>query len=160
MRTVAIFVLLAVGGCGPAPLEHAQSTPDALAREVLAAIALRDAARLRALAVDEREFERRVWPGLPAARRERNLPWSYVWMDLRQKSEATLTRTLNQHGGRHYDLQHVRFDGHSTDHGTFRIHRETVVTVRSASGEVSGLRLFGSMIEAGGWKVFSYVVDE
>jgi hypothetical protein len=102
-----------------------------------------------------------VWPGLPAARPERNLPWSYVWMDLQQKSDAMLTRTLKEHGGRLYSLESVRFDGESTDHGSYRVRRETVLTVRAGPGALLDLRVIGSMIEGdGGWKVFSYVADQ
>ncbi len=55
---------------------------------------------LRDLALNEIEFREQVWPELPAARPERNLPFSYVWGDLRQKSDANLERTLARHGGR------------------------------------------------------------
>lgn len=160
---VLVSVLFTVGvvGCGPHGLSDVQPTSDALAREVLTAISRKDASRLRALAISEEEFEHRVWPGLPAARPERNLPWSYVWMDLTQKSEAMLSRTLNEHGGRLYELQAVKFEGDTSHHGSFRVHRETVLTVRNTEGDSLDLRVFGATIEAdGGWKVFSYVVDQ
>jgi hypothetical protein len=113
------------------------------------------------MALTEQEFEHRVWPGLPAARPERNLPWSYVWMDLQQKSTTMLQRQLAAHGGRRYELEAVRFEGSTTEHGTYRVHRNTVLTVRSAPGETLELRILGSMIEAeDGWKVFSYIVDQ
>jgi hypothetical protein len=162
MRAQPILVLaLLVAGCGPPPLAHTLPSSEAVAREVLSALERRDVARLRALALSEEEFERRVWPGLPAARPERNLPWSYVWMDLRQKSDAALTRTLQEHGGKHYELQEVRFAGAATDHGTYRVHRDTVLLVRDGSAQVLELRLFGSTIEAdGGFKAFSYLVDQ
>ena len=52
----------------------------------------RDRARLDALALSEQEFRDHVWPDLPAARPERNLPFSYVWGDLHQKSNISLAR--------------------------------------------------------------------
>jgi hypothetical protein len=161
-RPLVLLLLVATAACsGPYPLAQAQPSADALAREVLSAISQRQHARLRALALDELEFERRIWPGLPAARPERNVPWSYAWGDLRQKSEVTLARTLRQHGGTHYELEGVTFLGATTHHGSYTVHRETVLSVRDAAGDRQELRVMGSMIEAGGeWKVFSYVVDE
>ena len=88
------------------------------------------------------------------------MPWSYVWMDLRQKSDAMLQRTLTVYGGRHYELQDVRFDGPTTTHGSYRVSRDSVLIVRDASGQRHELRILGSMIAgAEGWKVFSYVAD-
>jgi hypothetical protein len=160
-RLSVAVLLLGVAGCGPSPLRQTQASADALARAVLEAVALRDEVRLRALAIVEREFEQRVWPALPAARPERNLPWSYVWMDLQQKSDLRLRRMLQEHGGRRYELQHVRFDGSRTTHGTYVVHRDAVFVVRDAAGRTADLRLIGAMLEADeGWKVFSYNVDQ
>jgi hypothetical protein len=158
---LALVSLLAIAACGPAPLDHTQPTAEALAREVLSAVAARDETRLRELALTEEEFEKRVWAGLPASRPERNLPWSYVWLDLRQKSDATLQRTLRALGGRRYELREVRFEGPRSEHGTYRVYRDTVLVVADPAGEPAELRILGSMLEADrGWKVFSYLVDQ
>jgi hypothetical protein len=155
-----LILALAVARCGPAPLEHLEASPEHLARAVLAAVERQDATRLRLLAISEREFQTYVWPGLPAARPERNLPWSYVWLDLRQKSDAMLKRTLTEYGGHRYELEAVSFLGESTNHGDYRVHRTALLVVRDASGAPHELKLLGSMIETDrGWKVFSYLAD-
>lgn len=147
--------------CSHQPLEHAQPSAGALGREVLTALSRRDTQRLADLALDEYEFRRRVWPGLPAARPERNVPVEYVWDDLQQKSRQMLTRTLARYGGVDYALDAVRFDGTTTDHGSYRVHRDAILIVREATGELRELRVLGSMLEHDGvWKVFSYVVDD
>jgi len=121
----------------------------------------RDAAALRALGLDEQEFREHVWPELPAARPERNLPFSYVWGDLRQKSDAGLDLTLARHGNRRYTLVSLRNDGETTRYPSFTVRRETVLQVRDETGMQTDLRLFGSLIQKEGiWKVFTYVVDE
>jgi hypothetical protein len=128
---------------------------------VLSRIEQRDSAALRALALNEEEFREQVWPELPAARPERNLPFSYVWGDLRQKSETYLERTLAHHGGRKYVLVSVRGTGETTRYPSYTVSRDTVLTVRDETGAEIDLRLFGSTIQKdGAWKVFSYVVDE
>lgn len=102
-----------------------------------------------------------VWPELPAARPERNLPFSFVWGDLRQKSEAGLQMTLGNHGGRQYTLTRVRFASQATRYSTYVVHRESVFLVRNVQGDQQELRVCGSILEKDGrWKVFSYVVDD
>jgi hypothetical protein len=127
---------------------------------VLDALARRDRAALEALALNETEFRDHVWPHLPAARPERNLPFSFVWGDLRQKSAQSLGTVFSGESGKRYDFISVRFAAH-TDYGTYRVHREATFRVRDAAGMELDLRVCGSMLEhAGAWKVFSYVVDD
>ena len=147
--------------CSPPPLANTYESADQLVRAVLAAFASRDNARLRALALDEEEFRRIVWPALPAARPERNLPFSYVWGDLQQKSDNRLRANLGVHGGRTYRLQSITFSGGVTEYPGFRVHREALLTVRDSAGNEHEIRLFGSAIErVGDWKVFSFNADD
>jgi hypothetical protein len=155
------FLAFAAITCGPAPLSNTQPSADALAREVLTALARQDASRLGALALNEEEFRRHVWPALPAARPERNLPFSYVWGDLRQKGEMRLRATLSAHNGRRYLLRGVTFSGGTTEYSGFRVHRAALLKVRDSAGADHELRPFGSAIEKNGaWKVFSFHVDD
>jgi hypothetical protein len=165
----AFFLLLAAvlaSSCdiGPSrvpPLASTHASIDALAAAVLQAVARRDAMTLRSLALNEREFRDYVWPELPAARPERNLPFSYVWGDLRQKSEASLQQVLARAGGTSMTLVGVRFGGGATAYPSYVVHRETILRVRTANGPVQEVRVFGSALEKqGAWKVFSYVVDD
>jgi hypothetical protein len=142
-------------------LANTYPSPHAAAAAVLEALARRDLMALRGLALNQAEFREHIWPDLPAARPERNLPFSYVWGDLHQKSEAALARTLQRHGGRRYTLSDVRFAGETTRYATYTVHRETTLRVRDERAVESEVRLFGSTVEKeGAWKVFSYVVDD
>jgi hypothetical protein len=142
------------------PLANTHPSAMSLASAVLGALERRDRGALEALALSEQEFRDHVWPQLPAARPERNLPFSYVWLDLKQKSESALARTLAAHGGRRYALVDVTFSGR-TDYADYRVHREATLVLRDAAGAQESLRVCGSMLEKdGAWKVFSYVVDE
>ena len=160
---VTLCAAVLTGCVGPSRtplLANTHPTPESLASAVLDAVARRDAATLRALALNEEEFRDYVWPELPAARPERNLPLSFVWGDLRQKSEAALHDTLAREGGRQAMLVAVRFDGEVTEYPSYTVRRETTLTVRDATGATRTVRLFGSSLEKdGGWKVFSYVID-
>lgn len=161
-RTLALGVLasVCVTACGTVPsLEHTSSSAEALAAAVLEALARRDRSALERMALGEREFRDHVWPQLPAARPERNLPFSYVWGDLHQKSMAALSETLARHGGRRYALLDIAFDD-DTNYGAYRVHRHAALHVRDPQGKDMLLRICGSMVEKGGvWKIFSYVID-
>ena len=167
MRNDGWLVVLTVSallfaGChtSPAPLANGHASAEALATAVLSAVEHRDRQRLDALALSEQEFADHVWPDLPAARPERNLPFSYVWGDLHQKSDISLTRTLQEHGGKAYGLRGVRFGG-ATPYAGYVVHREATFDVTDAAGAPASLRVCGSFLEKdGAWKVFSYVVSE
>lgn len=127
---------------------------------MLGALEQRDEVALRALALNEPEFRDHVWPELPAAKPERNLPFDYVWRDLRQKSDVGLARTLSEYGGQQYQLKHVTFRGGTSQYRTFTVHRDSVATVIDRQGVQHDVQLFGSAVELDGQlKVFSYVVD-
>lgn len=165
LRTLlAVLAVATMGtaGCSRVPpLANTENGADALMTQVLDALAARDRARLEALAIDETEFRDHVWKLLPASRPERNLPMSYVWGDLHQKSQASLSRTLAGLGGRRATLVAVAFDGAPRPYGPLVIHEGTRLTVRMADGAEQEIRVCGSLAEKDGrWKVFSYVVDD
>ncbi len=161
----ALFVALGVllqAACGPhiPPLSSLQPSPEAVATEVLQALEQRNEPRLRELALSEQEFRDHVWPELPAARPERNLPFSYVWGDLKQKSDASLAATLAKYGGTHLVLKTVRLQGEKTSYQGFIVERRSELTVLDASGQELTVQLFGSLIHKdNGYKIFSFVVD-
>jgi len=156
-----VLALAASAACGRVPpLSHTHPSPSLLASAVLDALASRNRQGLEALALNETEFRDHVWPRLPASRPERNLPFSYVWGELRQKSAQALTSVLSREGGKRYELIDVRFAADS-DYGTYRVRRGATFQVRDASGMQFDVRVCGSMLEQdGAWKVFSYVVDD
>lgn len=140
------------------PLTNGLGSADELAGAVLDALARNDRARLEQLALSEQEFRDHVWPDLPASRPERNLPFSYVWGDLHQKSLLSLSTVLGEHGGKRYQLKRVSFGGEESRYGRARVRREAVFHVMDPSGNEIELRVCGSLVEHDGvWKVFSYV---
>lgn len=149
-----------VQACNSAPpLAHAFGSADELAAAVLKAVTDADRARLLELSVSEQEFRDHVWPDLPASRPERNLPFSYVWSDLRQKSDAGLTDTLARYRGTSLRLKRVTFE-RVTPYASYRVHRAATFEVEDGR-TVTTARLCGSFLEKDGvWKVFSYVVDD
>ena len=161
MRLLVGFIALLGFGCSAAPLPHSHASPEALARAVLKAIEERDTGALHALALNKEEFAEHVWPELPAARPERNLSVDFVWGDLLVKSNVTLRDTLAAHGGHRYEFVRMAFLGDTTAYGSYRVRRESELTVKDSTGTPRQIRVFGSMLEKSGrYKVFSYVIDD
>jgi hypothetical protein len=161
-RVAALLLVTLSLACRPSPppLSGASASAEALADALVAAYRTRDRAALTRMTMTESEFRQWVWPHLPAARSERNLPFSYVWGDLHQKSDASLQQLFVRYAGRDMATETVRFAAVSP-YGQATVHREATITVSSPSGSGEPLRLSGSFLEAGGqWKVFSFVVDD
>jgi hypothetical protein len=160
-RIVGFVLVLSVACAGPSPIANARRTARDLAQGVLEGFERRDVVTLRALALTEQEFREHIWPALPASRPERNLPFSYVWGDLRQKSEQSLTELLARYGGQRFELLGVEYRGETTRYACSVVHRDTVLVVRDRDGAEQQLRLYGSTLETDGtFKVFSYIVDD
>jgi hypothetical protein len=160
IASAALFASLDAWRARPAPLAGTAASPEALATAVVDAMRAGDLAGLRALAVTEEEFRAHVWPELPAARPERNVPFDFVWERLEQASEAHLRQTLAVLGEPPLELRRVEFAGETSVYGDVVVHRKTQLVVNQPDGRERVVRLFGSTIEQNGrYKVFSYVVE-
>jgi hypothetical protein len=155
-------MLTVATGCGRSPaLDWGLDSPRAVAEAVVAALDAGDVQALERLSVNEQEFRQVVWPRQPAARPERNIPWEYAWRSLAARSRHQLRGRLSEwaHAQR-FTVVGVTFAGETTDYGAYRVHRQSVVTLRDTAGRVETTRVFGSLIEQGGrYRVFSYVVE-
>lgn len=161
-RPALLAGLLFLASCASptTPLADTRDSAQAVAQAVTEAVTAGNRAALASLALSEQEFREHIWPELPAARPERNLPFSYVWGDLHQKSGTSLAATLERYRGQRLTLVDVRH-GEATSYEGYTVHRDSVFVVRTADGVTEDVRLCGSMVEQGGrWKVFSYVVND
>lgn len=185
MRTVISFVLalsMAVSGiCSgetPSTAEPAESastadipvegfsgtfaTKQELFDALEASIGSGDPELLRAMAVDETEFRDLVWPTLDLAKRPKsNFTWEFVWSQHQIKHEKCLLRTSHDYAGQHIDVVAVSFNGRTTDHGTFKIHRDSEVEIVRPDGTREQVSLFGSLLETddGRYKIYSFIND-
>ncbi|MDA1185160.1 MAG: hypothetical protein O2930_11015 [Acidobacteria bacterium] len=162
LATVAVLLMARdLDQATPPALSGTYESVDALADEVLRAIGASDAEALVRVALTADEFRDYVWPYLPAAGSDRNVPFDFVWQRLRRNSDGYLRQTLAQYGGLDLTLVGVEFAGDASDYGPVRVYRETWLRVLDGDGVELTVRLFGSTIEQNGrYKVFSYVVDD
>jgi hypothetical protein len=141
-------------------LSHTFESPDALARAVLASLAQKDLAGLRALPLSEAEFREHVWPELPTSRPERNIPFDYAWGQLKQQSDGHLESTFSRYAGKSLTFVRTRYTGETTTYQSFAVMRDSEIVVADETGRQLIVRLYGSaLVKDGRFKVFSYVVD-
>lgn len=162
MRRLLAMLIVGTAACAspPPPLTHAADSPEALGRAVLERLAARDTDALRQLMLTRDEFEAHVWPHLPVSRPETNMPMSFVWNRLQQQSHGHLAQAVARHGGQPMTLVSIATTGESSEYGEVHVDRESTMTVRTATGEVEDVKLFGSIVRQGSrYKVFSYVTD-
>jgi hypothetical protein len=169
---VLLAAVLTIGACSTeeagtdtaneakVPLSGTFPSIEALAEEILLGIEANDFEALIGLALSKAEYRDYVWPQLPASRPGTNLTVDYTYQGLRTKSFHALRFTLEEHGGRKYELLGVEFAGETTDYNTYRVFRDARVLVRNEEGNEGYLDLFGSVMEyRGQYKLFSFVTD-
>jgi hypothetical protein len=143
----------------PRYLAHAAESPEALARNFLAALAVTDIPALKRTRITKDEFTWYVWPELPASRLP-NVTSDFAWSQATLNSLSGLAGLLNQYSGRRFELVGIRFAGGTKDLPSYRVHYDSRVRVRDESGDEYELKLFGSMLEMDGrFKLFSHVID-
>ena len=148
------------GKPGTPSLDPMFETPEALTRAILKAFETEDGEALRSYALTKEQFRLYVWSKLPSSRPERGVPFEYGWGDLHEKSHNALLRNFARFKGRKLELLGLRFEDGVTDYGTYKVHRDARVQVRTEGGEKRWLDLFGSVMEwQGKYKLFSYVTD-
>lgn len=178
MKRTLFFLITAavlVAGCSsardgaavaPAPdmkdaarFDGLQPSLDALGSRFLEALASSDRDALRSIAISKEEFERNVWPKLPASRPGSNLTPDWVWSQYALKNNASFESLMQRYGGQQYEYAGLEFRGETRDYGDFLLHMESVLRVVDG-GEEKKVRLFGSVIEqAGQFKIYGFVVD-
>jgi hypothetical protein len=145
-------------GCGrPARLANGQASFEALAQVALDALARKDQATLERLALSREEFERHVWPELPAARPKTNLTVNFVWSDVALRSRAQLARLLQEFGGQRFSLVKVSHRGKVVRYPSHTAYSDMQILVQDDEGQQRKLPLFGTIIEMDGrFKIYSF----
>jgi hypothetical protein len=135
---------------------------DELSRALESAVVSGDADLMRQIAVTEEEFRDLVWPTLDIAKLPNsNFTWEFVWSQHQLQHEKCLMRTSHDLAGSEIDIVDIMFEGRTTDHGSFKIHRDSRVEVRRADGTKEEMALFGSLLETadGRYKIYSFIND-
>lgn len=143
----------------PRYLANASPNPEALAAGFLDALAAGDVPALKRFRITKNEFCYYLWRELPASTLP-NVTCDFAWSQATLNSLAGLNELLGYYNGRRFELVSVRFAGGSESYPSYTVHYDTRLTVRDESGNISEVKLFGSMLEMNGqYKLFSHVID-
>ena len=145
------------GGSSPVGrLENSFSSAEKLTEEFLAVLKDGDVQAMERIAADREEFERLVWPHLPASRPGTNLTPEFVWRQSQIKSLSSLSATMGRYGQTDIRLIKVDLSGEVREYGELRLYMEPAVQV-AIDGVEKRIRLFGSMMLLDGeYKIYSY----
>ena len=154
----------AASGCGArgpsksaARLRNGAPSAQALAERVLRAIERQDLQALKDLSLSEEEFERHVWPELPASKPGTNLTAGFVWGDVYFRSMSRMQAIFGELKGRRLSLVRAVHRGDVEEYATHRAYPGMETVIRSEDGKEMEYTLFGTLIEMDGvWKVYSY----
>lgn len=139
-------------------LENSCGSLEEVAAQFLKVLETGEMEAARELAITRDEFERYVWPQLPASASGTNLSVDFLWQQTEFKSINYLKDTLQNHAGKSYELVEVRSAEGIKEYGSFRTHRDMRVRIRTPEGKEQELNLFGSILEMDGeFKLYSFV---
>ncbi|MEW6130175.1 MAG: hypothetical protein AB1757_24275 [Acidobacteriota bacterium] len=140
-------------------LANAETSPEALCRNLLNALARQDLEALKAMRITKDEFCNYLFPELPSSRLP-NVTCDFVWQQATLKSDGGFYKMYPQHQGKKYAFVALRFAKGQDTYSTYRIHKASLITVRDETGKQQELRLFGSLLEMDGkYKLISFVMD-
>ena len=140
----------------PTQLSGGTESLDSLARRLLTALASRDTAMLRSLAVSKAEFAYLVYPSDPHSKPPYDLPPQLMWMTSQAASSRGLTRALRKLGGAELEFKDIRCETGPEPRGENRVHDGCKIRLLTA-GRVESVVLFGPVVERGGrFKILSF----
>ena len=130
---------------------------EALARNVLRALAAADTALLNTLRLTESEHNDVVWPELPAGAPEIGFPVDFAWRNIQLRNDAALSRIGGWYRSNPVRHQATECRGGTQAFATFRVHTDCWVLLLTTRGEPLEAQLFKDVLERdGGFKIFRY----
>lgn len=140
------------------PLAYARTSPEALARAALAAVATNDEETLSALMITRDEYETLLWPSLPD---RHQMPFDFAWSVTGPRSRKARRVVLEEYGGLPLELVKVDLGGDVEEYDAFTLYREARMTVRRTdTGQEGTFPLMDTLVVmGGGWKFLNFVED-
>lgn len=153
--------LLIVAGVAAIPF-FAQSSagaesPDALVKQVFAALERKDSAALQQLSISQDDFKKFVWPTFTAPPTGTNAEKFYKMYTA--SSDVGIDEYLKQYGGRKVEVLKVTLNPPSKQTKSYRLMPGAQIALRDESGQEKTVTMLGSVLERDGhYKVATYYV--
>ena len=144
----------------PHHLLRSAQTPQEAAQTFLEALQEGDEYAIREMALTREEFEKYVWPDIPASRPGTNLTVDFVWRQMAMRSYSQMESLIRRNKGKHYTLVRLEARKGVWEYPSFRLHKDTWLVVRDESGQQRKVKFFTSVMEVQGeFKIYSYNVS-
>lgn len=156
LRIAALALVAACSGLATdSPLSNARTSPEALARAALDAIARQDPDGLAGLLITRDEYETLVWPSLPDSQQ---MPFSFVWGMAAPRSRKARNEALYDYRNVPLDVVGVELGDEVEAYENFALYHHVRLTVRRTdTGQEDQLELMDVLIEmGGGWKFMNF----
>jgi hypothetical protein len=154
---VSFVLMLGIAGLGARSMDHGFVTGAVSKAELVAhlldALERNDADTLRRLRLTESEYKGIILPGhYPSEVSD------FAWQTLNTKSLYYERYLLTEFGGRHYELQDVRFERGTADHAGYSAHKQLRLSLTHEGSPVE--LATGSIVEVRGrYKFASFIRD-
>ena len=161
MRSALYALIVSASLAGAAPASDGASSPEALVKQVLAGLEVRDEKTLHELVITEAEFKKYVWPHLqgtlPSIGRVGADQYFVTYM---KASDAGLADRLKALGGQKWEVVKVNLGPERKGKG-HRLLSHTEAVLRNSSGEQKTFPIAGTVLDEGGtYKIATYWVRE
>ena len=156
------MLLIGSAGCSDLaedwPLANARTSPEALARAALQAMAAEDAEALDALRITRDEYETLLWPVLPD---REFMPFEFVWSVTEPRSRKGRREVMAEYKGVPLELVRVELGEEIEAYEEFTLYKEARMIVRRTdTGEEGPLPLMDALVVMGrGWKFMNFKED-
>ena len=127
---LSLLVCLPVSAFG----QGAASPPDGLAKQVLAGLTAKDDKALHALALDQAEFKKYVWPRLNGVSAGKSPTLDKTYSDFSKTNDIGLQKLLDQFGGQQLELVRVT-TGAEQKHKGYRLLTNPEAVVKTSTGQ-------------------------
>lgn len=162
-RILLLLTMFPLASCASeaeasSPMANARSSPEALAREALAAVTAGDEEALKSLMITREEYETLLWPSLP----DRSyMPFDFVWSLTGPRSRKARREVLGEYGGLPLQLVRVDLGTELEAYDRFTLYRDARMTVRRTdTGQEGTFPLMDVLVLMdGGWKFMNFVED-
>jgi hypothetical protein len=137
----------AIGGDSVGALQNASPSREALVQRFVKALASRDSADLRSMAISPREFVDLVYPSSPYTRAPYRQSPGLTWMQFRNPSESGLRRLLGRFGGKTLTAGILSCEPKPARQGANLIWTGCTLRLTGAGALPAPHRYFGSILE-------------
>jgi len=155
-----LFMLVIVAGMAATSLlaqADGAASPEALLKQVFAALEQKDNAALERLAISPDEFKKFVWPSVTAPPTGTTPEKFYKMYTV--SSGVGIADSLKLYGGRKTEVLKVTLDPPRKQAKNYRLLPGAEVSIRDESGQDKTVRMLGGVLEHDGrYKVATYYV--